>query len=175
MAAEEKGKKDILDEEDQEGAETRPVKKKGSPLVLIVVIVLVVMLLAGAAAAAWFFLLKPKPEAAGKAPVQAVSPQVIVFWPMEPFIVNLTDNEGDRFMKVVMQLELSDQKLAEEFKMLSPRLRDMMLDLLSSKTYREMMDPIGKQRLRDEIIMRMNMQATQGKVLNVYFTEFVIQ
>ena len=174
MAAEEKGKKDILDEEDQEGAETRPVKKKGSPLVLIVVIVVVVMLLAGAAAA-WFFLLKPKPEAAGKAPVQAVSPQVIVFWPMEPFIVNLTDNEGDRFMKVVMQLELSDQKLAEEFKMLSPRLRDMMLDLLSSKTYREMMDPIGKQRLRDEIIMRMNMQATQGKVLNVYFTEFVIQ
>ena len=94
---------------------------------------------------------------------------------MEPFIVNLSDNEGDRFIKVVMQLELSDQKLAEEFRMLTPRLRDMMLDLLSSKTYREMMDPIGKQRLRDEIVMRMNMQATQGKVLNVYFTEFVIQ
>jgi flagellar FliL protein len=175
MAAAEKGKKDIQDEEDQEGGEIQPVSKKRSPLVLIVVIVVVVALLAGGGAAAYLLYFKPKPETAVKASVQATKPQVIVFWPMEPFIVNLSDNEGDRFIKVVMQLELSDQKLAEEFRMLTPRLRDMMLDLLSSKTYREMMDPIGKQRLRDEIVMRMNMQATQGKVLNVYFTEFVIQ
>jgi flagellar FliL protein len=46
---------------------------------------------------------------------------------------------------------------------------------LSAKNYKEMMDPIGKQRLRDEIVMRANQYATKGKVTKVYFTEFIIQ
>ena len=96
---------------------------------------------------------------------------------MEPFIVNLLDNEAERYLKVVMQLELSDQKTADEMKRLAPKLRDTILDLLSSKTYKEMIDPLGKQRLRDEIVMRMNMNLdeSKGKVVKVYFTEFVIQ
>ena len=39
------------------------------------------------------------------------------------------------------------------------------------------LDPLGKQRLREEIILRMNaiLNSPNGKVLKVYFTEFVIQ
>jgi len=63
----------------------------------------------------------------------------------------------------------------DELNLLKPKLRDSILDLLSAKTYKEMMDPIGKQRLRDEIALRANAYLTKGKIIKVYFTEFVIQ
>jgi flagellar FliL protein len=33
----------------------------------------------------------------------------------------------------------------------------------------------GKQRLRDEVAVRVNSYLTKGKVVKVYFTDFVIQ
>lgn len=175
MAAAEKKKdiKDNLEEDENEAQE--PAEKKGSKLKLIIIIAVVVILLAGGGTAAYLFFFKAKPTTGEKKPTVQEKPQISVFFPMDPFIVNLIDNEGERYLKVVMQLELSDKKMLEEMKLLNPKLRDTILDLLSSKTYKEMIDPLGKQRLRDEIAMRMNMNVKTGKVLKVYFTEFVIQ
>ena len=91
--------------------------------------------------------------------------------------VNLLDNETERYLKVTMQVELSEQRTVDELRRLNPMLRDTILDLLTSKTYREMIDPLGKQRLRDEIATRLNMilDHNKGRVNKVYFTEFVIQ
>ncbi len=125
--------------------------------------------------AVYFFFIKSVGPDDVKKPVEQTKPQVSVFWPMDPFIVNLIDNEGERYLKVVMQLELTDQQVVEELNFVKPKLRDSILDLLSAKTYKEMMDPIGKQRLRDEIVMRANLYTTKGKVSKVYFTEFIIQ
>lgn len=176
MAAAEKKKKEIIDDEEENEKEAQePPEKKGSKSKLIIIIAVVLLLLAGGGAAAYFVFFKTGAATADKKPAEKEKPLVIVMWPMDPFIVNLIDNEGERYLKIVMQLELSDQKMVEEMKLLNPKMRDTILDLLSSKTYKEMMDPLGKQRLRDEITMRMNMNATKGKVLKVYFTEFVIQ
>jgi flagellar FliL protein len=178
MAAADKKNKNVKEDVDEdENAEQAPPEKKGSSLKLIIIIVAVVALLGGGGAAAYFLFLKPKPQSTEKKPDATAKPQVVVFWPMEPFIVNLIDNEGERYLKVVMQLELSDQLMVEEMKKINPKLRDTILELLSAKTYKEMIDPLGKQRLRDEIVMRMNMNVNspKGKVVKVYFTEFVIQ
>lgn len=166
-------KKDEKDE--KEGEEQAPEKKKGSALKWIIIIVIALFVLGGAGAGAYFFLLKSKPLSAEKKHTEQAKPQTTVFWPMDAFIVNLIDNDGERYLKVVMQLELSDQPAVEELNLLKPKIRDSILDLLSAKTYKEMMDPIGKQRLRDEIALRANGYLTKGKVLKVYFTEFVIQ
>jgi flagellar FliL protein len=169
MAAVEKNNEN----EEKEGEEKAPEKKNSSPLKLIIILIIVLVLI-GAGVGAFYFLTKAKTPSTEKKAEQA-KPQVAVFWPMEPFIVNLIDNEGERYLKIVLQLELSDQAAIEELNLLKPKIRDSVLDLLSAKTYKEMMDPIGKQRLRDEIVMRANSYATKGKVLKVYFTEFVIQ
>jgi len=175
MAAAEKKKNAPEDDrEESEDGEQEPSGKKGSKLKLIIILAVVVLLLAGGGGTAYFMFFKAKPVA-GEKKTAYEKPQVSVFWPLDPFIVNLIDNEGERYLKVVMQMELSDQKVLDEMKSLTPKLRDTILDLLSSKTYKEMMDPLGKQRLRDEIAMRMNMTIKSGKVLKVYFTEFVIQ
>ena len=180
MAAAEKKKNDAKDnvvEDENENEEPIAPKKKGSKSTLIIILIVVLLLLAGGGAAAYFLFFKDKAATGEKKPAGQEKPQVSAFWPMDPFIVNLIDNEGERYLKVVLQLELSDQKMAPEMKLLTPKLRDTILDLLSAKTYKEMMDPLGKQRLRDEIAMRMNMNmdASKGKVIKVYFTEFVIQ
>lgn len=178
MASADKRKKDVADEDDDdEKTQSEAPGKKRSLLPIILVVAVVVLLLAGGGAAAYFFLMQGQAPAAVKtAPAQAKS-KAVVFWPMDPFIVNLLDNDGERYLKVVMQIELADVRMLEEAKTLNPRLRDTILDLLSSKAYKEMMDPLGKQRLREEIILRMNaiLNSPNGKVLKVYFTEFVIQ
>lgn len=166
-------KKDEKDE--NEGEEQIPGKKKSSALRWIIISVIAVLVLGGAGAGAYFFLFHPKAPAADKKTAEQAKPQAAIFWPMDAFIVNLVDNDGERYLKAVLQLELSDQAAVEELNLLKPKLRDSILDLLSAKTYKEMMDPIGKQRLRDEIALRANGYLTKGKIVKVYFTEFVIQ
>ncbi|MEN6373995.1 MAG: flagellar basal body-associated protein FliL [Smithella sp.] len=163
------------DYDEAEGEKQVPVKKKSSALKWVIIIVAAVLVLGGAGAGAYFFLFHSKSSTAEKKTAEQAKPLAAVFWPMEPFIVNLIDNEGERYLKVVLQLELSDQSSVEELNLIKPKVRDSILDLLSSKTYKEMMDPIGKQRLRDEVAMRTNAYLTKGKILKVYFTEFVIQ
>jgi flagellar FliL protein len=173
MAAPEK--KDLKDENEEKEGEQEAPARKGSALKWIIIILIILIVLAGVGAGAYFFLFKAGSPVAEKKSMEHAKPQVIIFWPMDPYIVNLIDNEGERYAKVVVQLELSDQGAAEELNLIKPKLRDSILDLLSAKNYKEMMDPIGKQRLRDEIALRANGYLTRGKVLKVYFTEFVIQ
>ena len=179
MAAADKKKKDAkedVDENDDEKEGQEQNQKEGSKLKLIIILLVVLAVLGAGGAAAYFFLFKAKSDSAEKK-TEAPKQQMAVFWPMDPFIVNLVDNEGERYLKVVLQLELSDLLMVEDMKKMNPKLRDNILELLSSKTYKEMMDPLGKQRLRDEIVMRMNLtvNSSKGKVIKVYFTEFIIQ
>ena len=102
-------------------------------------------------------------------------PAVITIWPMEAFVVNIADVGGERYLKLVIQLELSEPGAVAELEQIKPRLRDSILDLLTPKTYKELMDLAGKQRLREDIAGRVNNALSKGKVTKVYFTEFVVQ
>ena len=162
MAKEEKDEK-VVDEGLQ------PPKKK--PLIKWVIIGLAVLVVtaAGTVGALYFTKMNGSKKATAG---QAAEP---VLWAMEPFIVNLVDNQGDRYLKVTIELEVSDKNCLVELNKIKPKLRDNVLDLLTAKSYRELMDIVGKQRLKDEIGMRLNNFLTTGKIVKVYFTEFVIQ
>ncbi len=162
MAAE---KKQEEQEEKKDGEQ-----KKSFPVKAIVIGLLVLVVLGAAGGGGfWFYTQQTaKKEAAPK-------PAVAVMWAMEPFIVNLMDNNGERYLKLAIQLEISDPKGVAELDQMKPKLRDNVLDLLSAKSVKELMDMAGKQRLREEIAMRLNTFLTAGKVSKVYFTEFVIQ
>jgi flagellar FliL protein len=112
---------------------------------------------------------------AKKAATPPTSPLIGTMWQIDPFIVNLADNQGERYLKVVMQLEVSDPMVSAQLEQLKPKLRDNVMDLLTAKSYAELMDSGGKQRLRDEIVLRLNSFLTKGGIVKVYFTEFVIQ
>jgi flagellar protein FliL len=104
---------------------------------------------------------------------EAKEPGPIV--PLEPFIVNLADEGGGRYLRVSMQLELSDKELEKEMEKLLPKIRDSILMILPSKKSEDIRTSEGKSKVRDEIIVAINGSLTTGTVENLYFTEFVIQ
>ena len=93
----------------------------------------------------------------------------------DAFVVNLTDNAGERYLKAAIQLELSDPDLLPVVKEIKPKLRDAVIGILTSKAVKDVSTTEGKQRLKEEISYRLNSYLSKGKILQVYFTEFVIQ
>jgi flagellar FliL protein len=157
---------------EEEAVEVAAPEKKKKPIVKIIIIAVVVLVVvAGGVAGGLYYF--GKAGVAQKAP--PLPPAIGALWPMEPFIVNLLDNQGERYLKIIMQLEVSNQLVVADLEQLKPKLRDNVLDLLTAKTYSELMDMGGKQRLRDEVAVRVNSYLTKGKVVKVYFTDFVIQ
>jgi flagellar protein FliL len=94
---------------------------------------------------------------------------------LEPFIVNLADPNHQRYLKIRISLESKEIKVNEEYEKRLPQLRDMILTLLSGKSYKDIYDSDGKNKLREEITSRLNQLLSNFQVKTVYFTEFMIQ
>ena len=97
--------------------------------------------------------------------------------PMETFIINLAGSKGRRIAKVNMEFELKDtsaeSKVAGEIEQRKAQIRDVIIIILSSKTFDEVSSRDGKDDLRSEIRDRINSFLTTGKISNVFFTEFI--
>ncbi|PAF45093.1 flagellar basal body-associated protein FliL [Helicobacter sp. 11S02596-1] len=93
----------------------------------------------------------------------------------QPFIVNLVTQSGRRYLKTSITLELSNQKLQNEIEAKSTIIQDTIIEILSSKSIEEIATTKGKDRLKDEIVNRINNFLIDGYVKNVFFTDFVIQ
>lgn len=96
-------------------------------------------------------------------------------YPLDPFLVNLADPGRPRFLKVVLELELDQETVRPELDALQPKVRDSLLTLLSSKASEDLSTVADKERLRNEIIHRLNAFLASGRVAEVYFTQFVVQ
>ncbi|MGA1823024.1 MAG: flagellar basal body-associated protein FliL [bacterium] len=95
--------------------------------------------------------------------------------PMSPFVVNLAGEAGSRYLKIDIQLEIDNPKTEEEIALRNPVIRDSILILLSSQKFSDINDAKGKILLRKEITQRINGILKKGKVLQTYFSEFVVQ
>jgi len=93
--------------------------------------------------------------------------------PMETFLVNLSGNRGNKVLKVNMELEVEGERIADEIDKRKPQIRDIIIILLSSKTYAQLSSTEGKEYLRDEIRDTVNSFLTKGKIKHVHFTEFI--
>jgi flagellar protein FliL len=160
--------KDRKGEKEEKEAQTEPQKKSKGKLIIIISCAAGIILAAGGTG--WYLFSKPEQK---KPQVQEQA--VLSIWPMEAFIINIADTNGDRYLKLVIQLEVSDSSVIPELEKLKPRLRDSILDLLTSKPYKDLIDQTGKQRLREDIAGRVNNILSKGKVTKVYFTDYVMQ
>lgn len=93
--------------------------------------------------------------------------------PMETFLVNLSGSRGNKLLKVNMELEVENDKVVEEIDKRKPQIRDIIIILLSSKTYAQLSSTDGKEFLREEIRDTVNSFLTKGKIKRVLFTEFI--
>ncbi len=144
----------------------------------IILLLILVALLAGLAAGGFVaYDTWVATRAASKGSPALPPPKVILgpVYPLDPFLVNLADVGRARFFKVVVHLELDSSAAFPELDVLQPKVRDSLLTLLSSKVSADLATVADKERLRNEIIQRLNAFLSAGRVQEVYFTEFVVQ
>lgn len=101
--------------------------------------------------------------------------EVGIMFPMEMFTVNLLSESGRRYLKVEMNLELEGEELALELETKKPVLRDVIIRILSGKSLEEVSTIKGKEAVKEEILSDLNARVKDGKIKNVYFTDFVVQ
>jgi len=160
-------------EEKKENNET--LEKKGKSGFGIKVIILIIALIFAAGGGFFGWKMYASRMAALEQKQEEPAVKIGTLWSLGPMIVNLLDNEGERYLKVNIEIELSSSECATELDLLRPKIMDGILDLLSSKSYKEIVGFEGKQHLRDEISMRVNNYLSRGRIVHVYFTEFVVQ
>jgi flagellar FliL protein len=95
---------------------------------------------------------------------------------LDPFLVNLADEQEVRFLKASFQLGLA-QDPSEDARnsVVIAAIRDSIISLLSSKTAEQILTSQGKEKLREEIRVRVNSISPKLRVLDVYIVDFVIQ
>lgn len=93
--------------------------------------------------------------------------------PLETFIVNLAGAKGRRVAKVNIELEVSKADVQKEIEQRQAQVRDIIIMILSSKTYEFVSTKEGKNQLREEIKDTVNAFLSKGKIESVFFTEFI--
>ena len=94
---------------------------------------------------------------------------------LDTFIVNLADKSGRRFLRVTMDLELKNERLAGEIDKRLSQIKDSILMILPTKRFEDINSVEGKIALSDEIMTKLNSFLKDGSITNIYFVEFVIQ
>jgi flagellar FliL protein len=103
------------------------------------------------------------------------APEMGPIYPLDTFIVNLVGGRGKNYLKAKIELELDNEKTITVIDKRLPQLRDSILTMLSSKAHEDINTLEGKFQLRAEIISTLNQYIHDGKVQNVYFTDFIVQ
>ncbi len=175
---------------DEEKKEETAEKKSSSKIVLIIIIVLLLLILIGGGIAAYFLLndneeiqqsntpQQPQTQKEMKKSNAARNSNLIEIgpiYPLDQFIVNLLSEGGTKFLKTKMDLELSAPELTAELDKKKPLVRDIVIRTLSSKTFQEVSTNRGKEKLKDELVDKINTVLADGYVKNIFFTEFVVQ
>jgi len=166
-------------------------KKSSKMLLIIIVAVLVLVLIIGAVVA--FLMMGNDDAAASSAPAAKETSSnsssggssnggadgsmtdVGLMYPLDTFTVNLLSESGRRYLKVELNLEIEGEELTPELDTKKPILRDIIIRILSSKSLEEISTIKGKEKLKEQIVNDVNMRLKDGRVKNVYFTDFVVQ
>lgn len=96
-------------------------------------------------------------------------------FPLKSFIVNLAGDNGTRYLKIKMDLEITSEEFNDDIRMRIPQIRDGIMMILTSKRYEDIKDIAGKIALREEVQNQVNQFFKEPCVSNVYFTDLVIQ
>jgi flagellar FliL protein len=161
--------------EDQEGEEPAPAptEKKGGGMKWLLIGALLVVL--AGAGAAWWLLGGSTTEAAGTSEPDLSARGVFAF---EPFLVNLADEGGQRFLKATISLVVESPEAAkhiEETPVIVAHIRSAIIEVLTQQKAPALVTPDGKTALKQAIKNRTSPLLPEKQVLDVLFSEFVVQ
>ena len=176
-------------DEEEDEKEKPEEKAKGGKKKLIIIIAAVVLVVGGGVGALFAFKGSKgnkeggeataeggagKAEEGGAAGAEGEAAELPgAVFPLETFIVNL--GVKGSFLKTQIQLEFATPELPANTENNVPKIRDAVIRILSSKNSADILSVDGKEKLREEIKNGVNEAIGAEDVVNVYFTEFIVQ
>ncbi len=151
-------------------------KKGGGFKKLIFILIPIILILGGGGFAAYHFLFAK--NNINKNTGKIIAPSQISPGPMielKPFLTNLADKNKTSYIKISMSIELKQGGNIGLFKQLTPKIRNSIIMILSSKTTREINTPEGIVSLRHQIARSLNRILGDGTVIGVYFNNYLVQ
>jgi flagellar FliL protein len=138
----------------------QPAPKKSKKRLLI--LVLGVLLLGGSAGG--FLLL-----GSGDAEAEPAGPEAGVVVPLDAVTINLADGH---YLKVKMSLQATVEAGEEEID--GSRALDAAIGYFSNMEIAELSSTAGRDKAKHELVERIG-EAYEGHIMDLYFTEFVMQ
>ena len=158
------------------------------PIVPLLIAVLVGVLIAGSACGGVVYYLVRSGKlpllgaATAKEPAMSVGSHVMV---LDPLLVNLADSGGNSYLKVALTLRVADASDKKGSKTKDAKItdgnevvaavRDTTLTVLGRQTAEGLMAADGKEHLKAELKSALTAHNADLKVLDVFFTDFLVQ
>jgi flagellar basal body-associated protein FliL len=119
-----------------------------------------------------------------------------------PFTVNIGGSGESHYLKCAIQLEWDGEEgkgggeggeggaamdaTGKEIEKRMPKITDIIINILSSQAYADLLKPAGKQKIKESIVTEINAILPEpekkgkeggpsGKLRNAFFTEFLVQ
>lgn len=169
-------------------AKDKPAGAPAAGKKMLIPIIIAVVVAAGAGGGiAWFMSKKAAPAEPGAevpaaaeahaAPPPGAKPEYIALEP--PFVVNLADASGDRYLQVEVQLMGRTPKIGDTVKEHMPVIRNRLLLLFSQQTTETLRSREAKEKLQTDALKEVQAVLTEATgstgIEAVYFTSFVTQ
>jgi flagellar basal body-associated protein FliL len=159
-----------------ESALEEPPKKSRSASLPIIILALVAI----AGGTFWLYSRRhsaqaqPGPDASGDAPAPVKS-----VMHLESFTVNLADTEQTAFLRITIELGIGEAapegKSGEKNSPVLPKIRDVILTVLTTWQSEALLAPDGKAKLKQQLLSALQGQVQEVPVKEIYFTEFLVQ
>ena len=147
-----------MSKDKEKGAEEAPKKSKKKLIIIIVALVIAV----GGGGAGGYFIFAPSTPAVEVAP----TPGIVI--PLEAVTINLADGH---FLKLKIALQATAE-VAEALD--GSKALDICIDLFSNRSLAELSSNDERKRMKKELAEKVE-KAYEEEVMDVYFTEFVMQ
>jgi len=161
-------------------AEARPKALGLSSKRLALFVILPVLMLGDGGAGAYFMeLLGPSP---GKEPVQAKAEEsgppasaASLYYELPDMLVELNGGGTSNILRISVALEVEGEAALERLHTVMPRVLENFQVYLSALDIEDLSGPAGLDRLRDELLLRVNAAIRPAKVRDVKFMEMLVQ
>jgi flagellar protein FliL len=94
---------------------------------------------------------------------------------IENLVLNPAGTGGTRFLMVSVAIETKDAATNDAMNQRDAEVRDVILQLLGSKTVDQLADVTQRGALREELLDRLRTLFPSGAIRQIYFPQFVIQ
>lgn len=94
---------------------------------------------------------------------------------LQPFIVNLSDVESARYLRMSVSLGIGDEGEEKPDPLFLTRVKNAMLTVLTTKKSEDVLSVEGKTKLRQELLKAAQAASEKPHVEAIYITDFIVQ